>query len=138
MFINNGIVYGEDREGLIRIHSVRALNDMMMILTFSSGERRLFDATILNGTVFEPLKNPEIFQDVSVEYGVVTWMKGEIDCAPEYMYQHSYKYPEGPVLSNAEEAGPDEWDLEMLQEIASDPECHEFVSSKEAMKKLDL
>ena len=73
----------------------------MMILTFSSGERRLFDAAILNGPVFEPLKNPEIFQDVSVEYGVVTWMNGEIDCAPEYMYQHSYRYPERFIANEA-------------------------------------
>ena len=92
MFIVNGIIYGEEHEDPIKVNSARALNDMMMILTFSSGEKRLFDATVLNGSVFEPLKDPEIFRNVSVEYGVVTWRNGEIDCAPEYMYQHSYEY----------------------------------------------
>lgn len=37
-----------------------------------------------------------------------------------------------------EEVEPDEWDLEMLREIANNPECHEFVSSEEAMKELGL
>lgn len=105
MFISNGIVYGEGHESPVRIHSVRALDDMIMMITFSSGEQRLFDAAILKGPVFEPLKDPEIFQNVSVEYGVATWMDGEIDCAPEYMYQHSYKYPGGPVLSAGEQIG---------------------------------
>ncbi|MFR3946784.1 MAG: hypothetical protein ACLTZM_06560 [Ruminococcus sp.] len=25
--------------------------------------------------------------------GIVTWMDEDIDCAPEYMYEHSYAYP---------------------------------------------
>ena len=40
--------------------------------------------------------------------------------------------------NDIKEVKPDEWDLEMLQEIASDPECHEFISSEEAMKELGL
>ncbi len=44
----------------------------------------------------------------------------------------------GHSWDNIEEAKPDEWDLKMLQEIANDPECHEFVSSEEAMKELGL
>lgn len=50
-----------------------------MILTFSSGERRLFDATILEGAVFEDLKNKDNFKNCSLEHGVVTWMNGSID-----------------------------------------------------------
>ena len=37
-----------------------------------------------------------------------------------------------------EEATPDEWDRQILQEIANDPDCHEFLSSQEAMKTLGL
>ncbi len=39
---------------------------------------------------------------------------------------------------NIEEVKPDEWDLKMLDEIAEDPDCHEFISSSEAMKQLGL
>jgi hypothetical protein len=74
------------------------LEDMMMILTFSNGEKRLFDATILQGPVFLPLSNPAIFKNCSIVDGVVTWMNEEIDCAPEYMYEKSYVYEDMSVL----------------------------------------
>lgn len=39
---------------------------------------------------------------------------------------------------NIESVEPDETDLHMLQEIETDPECHEFISSADAMKELGL
>lgn len=39
---------------------------------------------------------------------------------------------------NIEEIKPDEFDLAMLREIENDPDCHEFVSSKDAMDELGL
>lgn len=74
---------------LIEIIAAEPLNDMKMILTFSNGERRLFDAKILDGSAFEPLKNEKIFNDIKIVDGVVTWQNETIDCAPEYMYIHS-------------------------------------------------
>lgn len=75
----------------IFIEKVEPLHDMKMILTFSNEEQRLFDASILTGTVFEPLRDETIFKNCSVIDGVVTWMNEEIDCAPEFMYAHSKK-----------------------------------------------
>lgn len=92
MYISNGFVCGNQQSKMLKISEVKALDDMIMILTFSTGEKRLFDATILEGQIFEPLKNPEIFKKAKIEYGVVTWMDGNIDCAPEFMYEHSYEY----------------------------------------------
>lgn len=92
MFISNGVVYGGEPKGTLKIQNAKAIDGQMMILTFSNGEKRLFDASCLIGPVFEPLKDPEIFRNAIVEYGIVTWMDGEIDCAPEYMYRHSYEY----------------------------------------------
>ncbi len=40
--------------------------------------------------------------------------------------------------SNIPEEVPDDIDLAMLSEIKKDPECHEFVTSKEAMNLLGL
>lgn len=39
---------------------------------------------------------------------------------------------------NIEEVNPDEWDNYMLHEILENPECHDFVSSKEAMAELNI
>lgn len=92
MFIMNGIVYASERSQNIQIIAAKPLEDMMLILTFSTGEQRLFDATVLSGPAFEPLSDPTVFMDCKVVDGVVTWMDEEIDCAPEYMYEKSFPY----------------------------------------------
>ena len=65
---------------------------MIMLVSFSTGEKRLFDATILQGEVFEPLKKEDVFKNPVIDHGVVTWDDGNIDCAPEFMYDNSYEY----------------------------------------------
>lgn len=92
MYIMNGIVYGGEPVTSIEISSVKALDDMIMLVCFSTGETRLFDATILQGEVFEPLKQEEVFKNPVIDHGVVTWDNGSIDCAPEFMYNNSYEY----------------------------------------------
>lgn len=77
---------------LIHVVAAQPLGDMMMLLTFSTGKQRLFDATVLAGPAFAPLQDEKIFQDCKVVDGVVTWMDEDIDCAPEYMYQNSFTY----------------------------------------------
>lgn len=73
----------------IQITAVKILDDMKMILTFSTDERKLFDAKKLTGPAFEPLKNGRIFENYKIVDGVVTWLDETIDCAPEYMYLNS-------------------------------------------------
>lgn len=92
MYICDGIVHGDGNRDVIEVQKVKVLEDKIMILKFTSGETRLFDATVLNGPVFEKLKDDDVFNNPVVEYGVVTWDNGKIDCAPEYMYEHSYEY----------------------------------------------
>lgn len=94
MFISNGFVYGREKQESIKITDVEILPDRMMLLTFTSGERRLFDASILNSGIYEGLKDDDIFNNPKIEYGVITWANGAIDCAPEFIYNNSYEYPE--------------------------------------------
>ena len=63
MFVLNGIVYASEKRNDIEVISVKPLDDMMMILTFSTGEQRLFDATILTGSAFLQLKDDNIFKN---------------------------------------------------------------------------
>ena len=42
------------------------------------------------------------------------------------------------LLNGIEEIEPDKTDLEMLNEIETNPECETFVSADEAMKELGL
>ncbi len=92
MYTMNGIVYGGEPMTSIEVSSVKALDDMIMLVSFSTGETRLFDATILQGEVFEPLKKEDVFKNPIVNHGVVTWNDGDIDCAPEFIYNNSYEY----------------------------------------------
>ena len=92
MYIKDGIIYGEDSSEPIKIKSVKILPDRMMIITFVSGESRLFDASTLTGPAFEPLANPDVFNNPVIDHGVLTWADGEIDIAPEAVYRKSYSY----------------------------------------------
>ena len=58
----------------------------------------LFDASILKGPAFELLSKQDVFNRPEIAHGVVTWNNGLIDCAPEYMYEHSYEYAEADKL----------------------------------------
>lgn len=73
----------------VKVLDVKILDGMKLLLTFMGGEKRVFDAHELNGPVFECLRDPEVFKTAGIEDGVVVWLNGEIDCAPEYMYEHS-------------------------------------------------
>ena len=93
MYIVNGIAYAGEFSEEIEVADVKILDDYMMIVHFSTGELRLFDATSLfKYPAFKALEDEEVFKGAVVEYGVVTWKDGEIDIAPETMYQNSYAY----------------------------------------------
>lgn len=94
MYIINGIAYASEPQNDIEVTHVKPLEDGMLLLTFNTMEKRLFDTTILQGPAFEPLQHADVFNTVAVDHGVVIWLDGDIDCAPEYMYSHSYAYEE--------------------------------------------
>jgi len=94
MYQKNGIVYAGEPGPEIRVKEVKTLPYRMLLLTFSGGEKRLFDATTLQGSAFAPLAEEAVFRQATVSHGAVCWQNGEIDCAPEYLYQNSFAYEE--------------------------------------------
>lgn len=93
MYIINGIAYARERTDDIEVKEIKVLDDLIMIVTFSTGEQRLFDAScLLTFPAFEELLDERVFKTAKVEYGVVVWKNGEIDIAPETMYEKSYEY----------------------------------------------
>ena len=93
MYIVNGIAYAGEREQEPSVREVKPLDDLMMIVTFDSGEKRLYDATqLLAYPAFQPLRDERIFTNARVEYGAVTRDDGKIDIAPETMYENSFAY----------------------------------------------
>lgn len=93
MYIVNGIAYAGEFVAGIEVINVLALDDMMLLLTFNTGEKRLYDAKdLLKFPAFKPLENVEIFKSVKTEHGIVVWLNGDIDIAPETLYKNSYAY----------------------------------------------
>jgi len=93
VYIINGIAYAGEFNSEIEAENVFALDDMMLLITFNNGEKRLFDATVLlEYPAFIPLKDDQIFKSASVEHGVVVWQNGDIDISPETLYRSSYPY----------------------------------------------
>ena len=83
--------FGELQEG-IKVTEAKPLRGGMMLVTFSTGEKRLFDTTTLQGSAFAPLADDKVFSNPVLFHGVITWNNGEIDIAPETVYRDSYAY----------------------------------------------
>ena len=92
MYIKDDICYAGEFKDNIKVTNVKPLRGRMMLITFSTGEQRLFDATTLQGQAFTPLQKDEVFTNPVLFHGVITWNNGEIDIAPETLYSESYKY----------------------------------------------
>ena len=98
MYIINGIAYAGKIENDIKVKDYKILDDMMMLITFDTGEKRVFDATLLlEYPAFKPLANYEIFQSAKIDYGVLTWLDGSIDIAPEALYEKCFAYHEASI-----------------------------------------
>lgn len=92
MYIVNDICYAGTLEEGIKVADVKPLTGRMMLVTFSTGEKRLFDTTLLDGEAFQPLDDEKIFNNPVIFHGVITWNNGDIDIAPEKVYRESFAY----------------------------------------------
>lgn len=71
------------------VREVVAKPDYTLILTFSNGEKKLYDASqLLKSEIFAPLKNPALFLRAHIDGVAVAW-NNEIDVAPEFLYENS-------------------------------------------------
>ena len=89
MYISNGIAYAENPKPILKISGVRPLDDYKIWVRFNTGEAKIFDfSPLLNTPAFAPLKDKEVFNSVYIDYGVTVWLDGDIDIAPEYLFDN--------------------------------------------------
>lgn len=93
MFVKDGIAYAGTLSHGVRIIDARVVNDLSMLVTFSNGETRLFDASkLLESPAFSALSDKRVFEDFAIDHGVICWLDGQIDIAPESVYEDSFEY----------------------------------------------
>ena len=73
----------------LHIEDVRHIEEYRLRIRFDNGETKDVDLKDeLYGEVFEPLRDPAMFQQVAVnpETGTIEWPNGA-DLAPEYLFE---------------------------------------------------
>jgi hypothetical protein len=75
-------------ESLPDVVRVEPLAAHQLHLQFSDGKEKIYDVSpLLSKGVFKKLESEALFRQAKVEYGTVVWNHGEIDIAPETLYQ---------------------------------------------------
>ena len=94
MYEKDGFVYGGQPQEEMQVTGMRDTGDYIILVTFSTGETRLVDCTELFALpAFAPLADKDAFSTLEVRHGVLTWLDGQVDIAPEGLYARSYEYP---------------------------------------------
>lgn len=89
MYIKDGIAYAGEAKPLLKIVGVKPMADYKLWVRFNTDEVKVFDfKTQLDFPCFAPLKDVNVFNSVYLDYGCTVWNDGEIDIAPEYLYEH--------------------------------------------------
>ena len=76
-----------------KVIAVKPLNDYKLLLSFDSGERRLFDVRpYIDGEWYGQLLDPVVFATVHIVGHTIEWSGGQ-DIAPHELYDLSVPLP---------------------------------------------
>ena len=71
------------------VTDVAPQKDYTLLITFTGGERRIYDAhPLLEKAIYSPLRNLPFFLGAKADCGTVVW-SDDIDIAPEHLYECS-------------------------------------------------
>lgn len=75
---------------MIRIKNVKPRTDYTLLITFTNGEKGVFDVKpyFNKGPVFKEINNPVSFQTVKVSHGTIEWANGA-DFCPDCVYSET-------------------------------------------------
>jgi hypothetical protein len=78
---------------LVPVTDVEVVGEYQLRLTFKDGTVGdvSFTDREWNG-VFEPLRDPERFAQVSIEFGTLVWPNDGLDMAPETLYERAREH----------------------------------------------
>lgn len=71
------------------VKDVTAKEDYTLLITFTGGEQRIYNARpLLEKAIYSPLKNLAFFLGAKADCGTVIW-NDDVDIAPEHLYECS-------------------------------------------------
>lgn len=84
----NDYVYSAGKPAWI-VTDVQPREDYTLLLTFSDGEKRVYNARpLLEKNIYHKLKNLSFFMSAREDCGTVVWNE-DVDIAPEHLYENS-------------------------------------------------
>ena len=93
MIVRDGKCYAENPLPVLKITEFETLAPHRMTVVFNDGETRIFDGRkLLKGEAFTPLSDADVFANCKLDYETLTWLDGELDVAPEFVYENSETY----------------------------------------------
>lgn len=94
MFVINDVAYASEYNNEnLKIKDFKIIAELYMLVTFSNGEKRIFDVTkLVKYPIYEKLHDFEVFKQAHIENGILVWDNGKIDIATETVYKNSYIY----------------------------------------------
>ena len=99
MYIIDGIAYAGDGQRDLRVSGIRPLQNFSLWVRFNTGEVKIVDLnSMLDKPAYSPLKDKNLFNSVYIDYGVPVWCDGDIDIAPEYLYENGVSYTEDAII----------------------------------------
>lgn len=100
MYIVNDIAYAENFNNKeLKIVDIKVVSELCMLVTFSNGEKRIFDAKyLLQYPAYKNLEDFEIFKNAHIENGVIVWENGAIDIGIDTVYENSFVYEQELVM----------------------------------------
>ena len=99
MYVLNDIAYAENFNNKdLKIVEIKIVSELCMLVTFSNGEKRIFDAKyLIKYPAYQKLEDFDMFKKAYLENGVIVWDNGSIDIAPDTVYQNSYEYEQEAI-----------------------------------------
>lgn len=95
MYVMDGIAYAGEPQKKLSVICARPLDGYKLLVRFSTGKSGVFDMEpMLDAPAFAPLKDKAEFDRVYIDFGALTWLDGDADLAPEYVYEHT-EFAEG-------------------------------------------
>ena len=94
MYVINDIAYAENfNNNDLKVIEFKIITELCMLITFSNGEKRIFDAQFLTEyPAYKKLENFDIFKNAYIENGIIVWDNGSIDIVADTIYKNSYEY----------------------------------------------